>query len=62
MSLMTTEQAADRLELSERRVRALIKAGILTAQKIGRDWVIDEASIEDVKAKSRPRGRPKKRD
>lgn len=62
MALITTHEAAKRLKISQRRVRALIESGILHAQKMGRDWVIDEASVATVKATPRPRGRPKKKD
>ena len=54
--LLTAAQAAERLGVNASRVRALIAAGRLGAQKIGRDWVIPEYALLDV-AERKP-GRP----
>lgn len=59
MPSLTTAEAAEALGLTRRRVLALIKAGLLKAEKPGRDWVVDGGSVEDLKGKDRPRGRPK---
>lgn len=48
MALLNTKAAAARLGISPRRVAALIVAGRLPAQKIGRDWVIKEADLSLV--------------
>jgi excisionase family DNA binding protein len=61
MPLVTTQAAATQLRISTRRVRALIAAGVLKAEKIGRDWMIEEAHIAALKKLPRPRGRPRKR-
>lgn len=45
MALLNTRAAAERLGISPRRVAALITAGRLPAQKVGRDWVIDAADL-----------------
>ena len=58
MNLLTTKDVAERLGVSVRRVHALIKAGRLPAQKYGRDYLIDEKSLELVK--ERRIGRPRK--
>ncbi len=42
MGWISTEEAAQRLGVSERRVRALAGEGRMRAKKIGRDWVIDD--------------------
>lgn len=57
-SLLSTKEAAEKLSVSERRVLALITLGRLPAQKVGRDWIIDESSL-DLVAERKP-GRPKK--
>jgi excisionase family DNA binding protein len=57
-SLLTTGQAAERLGVSERRVRAMIKAGRLPSQRIGRDHLIREEDLKLV-ANRKP-GRPRK--
>jgi len=57
--LLTTTQAADHLNVSPRRVRALIAAGRLPAVKIGRDWMIEPDALERFQAKPRKVGRPK---
>jgi len=56
--LFTTTDAAIELKVSVRRVQAMIKAGILPAERLGRDWFIKEKDLEKVK--NRKPGRPKK--
>jgi excisionase family DNA binding protein len=55
-----TQHAAQQLRLSTRRIRALIDAGKLKAEKIGRDWMINQSAIDALKKLDRPRGRPSK--
>jgi len=43
---ITVTAAAALLGVTPQRVRALIKAGILEAEKFGRDWQIDAESVE----------------
>jgi len=52
MDKITTTEAAALLGVTPQRVRALIKAGILEAEKWGRDWQIDAASVEERKRKT----------
>lgn len=56
MSLISTNEAAERLGITRRRVVALILDGRLTAQKVGRDYVIDERDLKMVE--TRKPGRP----
>ena len=58
MAMIGTTEAAARLRISPERVRALIKAGRLPAQKLGRDWFVDEKNLGLVK--NRKPGRPRK--
>lgn len=58
MKLLTTPEAAERLGISLARVQQLIWKGRLPAQKIGRDYVINEDDLKLV-ADRRP-GRPAK--
>ena len=60
MRMLTTRDAAARLGLSVRRVNDLIQQGQLPAQKLGRDYVIDEKDVERVSKVERKRGRPRK--
>ena len=53
---LTTEQVAQRLGITPRRVRALITAGRLKAKKIGRDYLIDSRDL--AKFTPLPPGRP----
>jgi len=46
MPNLTVTQAAALLGVTPQRVRALIKAGILEAEKWGRDWQIGAESVE----------------
>ena len=58
MDFLTTKQVAARLGITPRRVQALVTAGRLPAQKIGRDYLIKEADLKLVAI--RKVGRPKK--
>lgn len=44
---LTTEIAAERLQLSESMVKKLIGQGLLVAKKHGRDWAIDAESVKN---------------
>jgi excisionase family DNA binding protein len=56
--MLTTRQAAAELHITVRRVQAMIRAGRLTAHKVGRDWLINASEIDRVRI--RTNGRPKK--
>ena len=56
--MYTTSKAAEILGISERRVRALARSGTLVAEKSGRDWLIDDKSVEERKSHPVPAGRP----
>jgi excisionase family DNA binding protein len=58
MELIGTALAAQKLGVSQDRVRALIKAGRLPAEKLGRDYFINPKDLALVK--HRKPGRPKK--
>ena len=60
MKLLTTPEAAERLGITLARVQQLIWKGRLPAQKIGRDYVINEDDLKLV-AERKP-GRPAKTD
>jgi excisionase family DNA binding protein len=55
---ITTREAAQRLEVTPQRVRAMIHAGRLPAQKVGRDWLIRPDDLDLVK--DREPGPPKR--
>jgi excisionase family DNA binding protein len=55
---LSTEQAAAELDISVRRVQALLKKGrFVGAQKLGRDWTIPRSALAGMK--DRKTGRPK---
>ena len=56
-NLISTQQAADLLGITSRRVRALIASGKLPAQRVGRDWLINPKHLDF----DRTPGRPSKR-
>lgn len=58
MKLFDTKQAAKRLGISERRIRALCEAGRLGVQVAGR-WVIMDNELQ--KFRSQPPGRPRRK-
>jgi excisionase family DNA binding protein len=55
--LLTTAEAADRLGLSEVRIRQLCNDGRL-GRKVGRDWLFSEEELTAFLATDRPTGRP----
>lgn len=55
---ITTKEAAERLGVSAARVRQLVLAGDLPAEKFGRDLMIKESDLKLVE--DRPMGRPPK--
>jgi excisionase family DNA binding protein len=58
MELVGVTVAAKELHISRNRVRQLIKAGRLPAQKIGREYAITREDLEAFKVIDRPVGRP----
>jgi excisionase family DNA binding protein len=59
MELLTTNEAAKILRVTPIRVRQLIREGKIAAQQVGRDYVIEESSLETVKTYGKA-GRPLK--
>ena len=60
MELLTTTEAAKILHVSPIRVRQLIREGKLEAKQVGRDYVIEESSLQFVKTYGKA-GRPAKK-
>lgn len=58
MEILNTAEAAKKLEISAIRIRQLIKEGRLPAQKVGRDYIIQEKDLALVT--DRKNGRPPK--
>jgi excisionase family DNA binding protein len=54
--LLTTDEAAEQLDVSRRQVQTPIKQGKLPAERQGRDWFIKQSDLRLVKV--RPKGRP----
>ena len=58
--MLTVNQAAQMLEVTPERVRNIIYAGVLPAEKFGNNWSIPTIAVEQRRtAKPKP-GRPKK--
>jgi excisionase family DNA binding protein len=58
VKMLTTPEVAERLNVSVRRVQALIEAGRLPSQQYGRDHLVKETDLKLVEDR-RP-GRPPK--
>ena len=58
MKMLTTNEVAERLGVTVQRVHQFIKKDRLPAQKMGRDYLIDEGDLKRVA--DRPTGRPPK--
>ncbi|HEV7906303.1 MAG TPA: helix-turn-helix domain-containing protein [Pyrinomonadaceae bacterium] len=59
MKLLGTNEAAERLGISTRRIRALIAEGKLQATYVGGGYVIEESALAAVKVYGKA-GRPPK--
>ncbi len=59
MKLLTTRDAAEKLGVSVRRVRALITEGKLKAHQLGREYAIEESALNSVRIYGKS-GRPPK--
>ena len=57
---LTTTQTAERLNVSQTRIRQMIIEGIIKAEKVGRDNFISESEVKRVEKLDRKAGRPKK--
>lgn len=57
---LTTTQTAERLNISQARVRQLIIEGVIIAEKVGRDNFILESEVKRIEKLDRKAGRPKK--
>jgi excisionase family DNA binding protein len=58
MRIISTREAAKRLNVTPDRVRKMIEAKRLKAIKVGREWLIDPRDLDAVK--DRKVGRPRK--
>ena len=56
--MLSTTQAAAKLRLSARRVRALAEAGLLQGEQTTSGWIFTEDDIENYRPQKT--GRPKK--
>ncbi len=56
---MSAKDAAEKLGVSDRRVRAMIKEGKIKAVNVGGGYVIEESELKNVKVHGKV-GRPKK--
>ncbi len=57
---LTTTQTAERLNVSQTRVRQMIIEGIIKAEKVGRDNFISESEVKRLERLDRKPGRPPK--
>ncbi len=57
---LTTTQTAERLSVSQTRVRQMIIEGIIKAEKVGRDNFISESEVKRLESLERKPGRPQK--
>lgn len=55
---MTTAQVAEMTGLKKHTIAEYCNAGIITANKVGRDWYILRKDAREFKAKHRPVGNP----
>ncbi len=58
MSLLGVRDVAERLGVSERRVRQMLQAGDLRGSRVGRSWVVESRALLEAEHAARPVGRP----
>ncbi len=59
MKLISAKDAAEKLGVSDRRIRAMIKEGKIKAVNVGGGYVIEESELKNVQIHGKA-GRPKK--
>lgn len=59
MKLISAKEAAEKLGVSDRRIRAMIKDGKIKAVQIAGGYIIEESELENVKTYGKA-GRPPK--
>jgi excisionase family DNA binding protein len=59
-NILSTEQVASILGVSTHYVRVLCQSGRLDCFKLGREWLIRRAGVEEYQRTRRPPGRPHK--
>lgn len=57
--MLSVKQVADQLNVTPALVRRYCEQGRLKAEKVGRDWVIDQKAVNAFVRKPRNVGRPK---
>jgi len=60
LDTMTTSEAGERLGIKSRSIVALIRLGLMTATKRGRDYAIARAEVERYAVERRPAHRAAK--
>lgn len=55
--MLSTNEIAKRVNLTRARITQMIRDNIITAEKIGRDWVINENQIKIIQNLPENRGR-----
>jgi excisionase family DNA binding protein len=58
---MNTKQAGEYLGVADSRIRQLISAGGIRAEKIGRDWLIRQSELDRYRATQAERNAKGKR-
>jgi excisionase family DNA binding protein len=58
--LLSTDQVAERMNVTREHVSDLLRSGKLVGQKIGRDWIINSNDIPSEEERPK-RGRPSKK-
>ena len=59
MKLISAKDAAEKLGVSDRRIRAMIKEGKIKAVNVGGGYVIEESDLKNVQVHGKA-GRPAK--
>jgi len=54
MTFVGVAEAAHRLQVSDRRIRYLVEAGLLRASKASHGWIIDADSLDELATRERP--------
>lgn len=60
MGKITTIELAERVNLTYGRINQLIQSGDIIAEKVGRDYLIDEKYVTTILNRPEKRGRKKK--
>ena len=58
MSVLSVAEVASQLDIDRSRVRQMLRAGVLSGSRVGRDWVVPSEAVASLRERPMKAGRP----